>query len=93
MKKINTFFLFSILSKGKVVSCGKNLRSIQAACEQFQVIAVDEGQFVGKLFIFQILLLFVKFDDIVEFCENLANSGKIVLVSALDGDYKRKVRV
>jgi len=58
-----------------VISCGKQLRDVQEACAPFQVIAVDEGQF---------------FNDIVEFSENLANSGKIVLISALDGDYQRK---
>jgi len=39
------------------------------------VIAVDEGQF---------------FPDIVEFCEAMANAGKVVIVSALDGDFRRK---
>ena len=42
---------------------------------QFSVIGVDEGQF---------------FDDIVEFCEALANQGKIVIVAALDGTFERK---
>uniref|UniRef100_F1KVS7 Thymidine kinase, cytosolic n=1 Tax=Ascaris suum TaxID=6253 RepID=F1KVS7_ASCSU len=39
------------------------------------VVAIDEGQF---------------FDDIAECSENLANQGKIVIVSALDGDFNRK---
>jgi len=43
--------------------------------QQFSVIGVDEGQF---------------FDDIVEFCEYMANQGKVVLVAALDGTYERK---
>ena len=42
---------------------------------QFSVIGVDEGQF---------------FDDIVEFCEYMANLGKIVVVAALDGTFERK---
>lgn len=42
---------------------------------QFSVIGVDEGQF---------------FDDIVEFCEAMANCGKIVVVAALDGTFERK---
>ncbi|APG58283.1 thymidine kinase [BeAn 58058 virus] len=39
------------------------------------VIGIDEGQF---------------FTDIVEFSENMANKGKIVIVSALDATYKRE---
>uniref|UniRef100_A0A915ABX6 Thymidine kinase, cytosolic n=1 Tax=Parascaris univalens TaxID=6257 RepID=A0A915ABX6_PARUN len=42
----------------------------------YKVIAIDEGQF---------------FPDITEYCERLANMGKIVIVAALDGDYSRKV--
>ncbi|KAB0367609.1 hypothetical protein FD755_020933 [Muntiacus reevesi] len=30
------------------------------------------------------------FPDIVEFCENMANSGKTVIVAALDGTFQRK---
>ncbi|VDM38044.1 unnamed protein product [Toxocara canis] len=39
-----------------------------------KVIVIDEGQF---------------FPDIVEYCERLANMGKIVIVAALDGDFNR----
>ncbi|KAJ8362633.1 hypothetical protein SKAU_G00114640 [Synaphobranchus kaupii] len=39
------------------------------------VIGIDEGQF---------------FPDTVEFCEGMANSGKIVIVAALDGTFQRK---
>uniref|UniRef100_A0A8D2DHP7 Thymidine kinase n=1 Tax=Sciurus vulgaris TaxID=55149 RepID=A0A8D2DHP7_SCIVU len=39
------------------------------------VIGIDEGQF---------------FPDIVEFCEAMANSGKTVIVAALDGTFQRK---
>ena len=39
------------------------------------VIAVDEGQF---------------FEDIVEYVDRWANMGKIVIVSALDGTFKRE---
>uniref|UniRef100_A0A8C3Y5B1 Thymidine kinase n=1 Tax=Catharus ustulatus TaxID=91951 RepID=A0A8C3Y5B1_CATUS len=39
------------------------------------VIGIDEGQF---------------FPDIVEFCESMANSGKTVIVAALDGTFQRK---
>lgn len=41
----------------------------------YHVIGIDEGQF---------------FDDLVVFCDTLANKGKIVIVAALDGDYDRK---
>lgn len=40
-----------------------------------QVIGIDEGQF---------------FPDVVDFCEILANNGKIVIVAALDGTFQRK---
>uniref|UniRef100_A0A8C5R0J2 Thymidine kinase n=1 Tax=Leptobrachium leishanense TaxID=445787 RepID=A0A8C5R0J2_9ANUR len=39
------------------------------------VIGIDEGQF---------------FPDTVEFCENMANHGKTVIVAALDGTFQRK---
>ena len=41
----------------------------------FSVIGVDEGQF---------------FSDVVEFCEAMANRGKIIIVAALDGTFERK---
>lgn len=39
------------------------------------VIGIDEGQF---------------FPDVVEFCEEMANKGKTVIVAALDGTFQRK---
>ncbi|EDM06735.1 rCG32815, isoform CRA_a [Rattus norvegicus] len=39
------------------------------------VIGIDEGQF---------------FPDIVDFCETMANTGKTVIVAALDGTFQRK---
>lgn len=42
---------------------------------EHDVVAIDEGQF---------------YHDIVEFCEDLANLGIIVLVAALDGTFQRK---
>ena len=44
-------------------------------CLEYDVMGVDEGQF---------------FPDAVEFCESLANQGKLVIVSALDATYQRK---
>lgn len=41
----------------------------------FDVVAIDEGQF---------------FADLVEFSEMCANAGKIVIIAALDGDFRRK---
>ena len=43
--------------------------------ENYDVVGIDEGQF---------------FEDIIEFCEEAANSGKIVVVAALDGTFERK---
>lgn len=60
--------------KLKAIKCS-HLNSIQAACEQYDVIAIDEGQF---------------FPDIVEFAENNANAGRTVIISALDGTFQRK---
>lgn len=42
--------------------------------DDFDVFAVDEGQFVP---------------DLVDECDRLANAGKVVIVSGLSGDYKR----
>lgn len=42
----------------------------------FQVICIDEGQF---------------YPDLVEFCEQLANVGKHVIIAGLSGDYKREM--
>jgi len=39
------------------------------------VIGIDEGQF---------------FPDVVSFCEQMANMGKVVIVAALDGTFQRK---
>ena len=41
------------------------------------MLGIDEGQF---------------FPDIVPFCEEMANAGKLVIVAALDGTFQRKVR-
>lgn len=47
----------------------------RTACLDYDCIGIDEGQF---------------FVDIVEFCEEMANLGKIVIVAALDGNFERK---
>ena len=52
-----------------------SLKEVKAKAREFDVVAVDEGQF---------------FNDIVDFCEELADFGVVVLVAALDGTFQRK---
>ena len=52
-----------------------NLEDVSAVVNDYDVVAVDEGQF---------------FQDIVSFSENLANKGKIVMIAALDGTFQKK---
>ena len=54
----------------------KNLMDIVDDLGDYDVIGIDEGHFFPG--------------DLVEFCEELSNSGKTVIVSALDTDYTRK---
>ncbi|XP_029454986.1 thymidine kinase, cytosolic isoform X2 [Rhinatrema bivittatum] len=51
------------------------LRDVREEAVASAVIGIDEGQF---------------FLDIVEFCEEMANEGKTVIVAALDGTFQRK---
>lgn len=37
--------------------------------------------------------MLLQFPDTVEFCEEMANLGKTVIVAALDGTFQRKVSV
>jgi len=55
------------------VSANK-LSELQEMAGEYDVIGIDEGQF---------------FPDIVSWCEEMANRGKIVLVAALDGTFQR----
>ncbi|XP_069951822.1 thymidine kinase, cytosolic isoform X2 [Cherax quadricarinatus] len=50
------------------------LKDLKESALEYSVIGVDEGQF---------------FPDTVEFAEEMANCGKIVIVAALDGTYQR----
>nr|XP_027210255.1 thymidine kinase, cytosolic-like [Penaeus vannamei] len=50
------------------------LDEMKEKADDFSVIGIDEGQF---------------FPDTVEFAEEMANRGKIVIVAALDGTYQR----
>ncbi|CAB4045302.1 Thymidine kinase, cytosolic, partial [Paramuricea clavata] len=56
------------------VPCHK-LSNIKKQAMNYNIIGIDEGQF---------------FSDIVEFCEELANKGKTVIVAALDGTFQRQ---
>ncbi|KAK4315606.1 hypothetical protein Pmani_013170 [Petrolisthes manimaculis] len=51
------------------------LADLKEKSKHYNVIGIDEGQF---------------FPDTVEFCESMANSGKVVVVAALDGTYQRQ---
>ncbi|VDD90767.1 unnamed protein product [Enterobius vermicularis] len=55
-----------------------------AECE---VALIDDAQFVC---FFALHFVSLSFLDVVDITDRLANSGKIVIVSALDGDYHRK---
>jgi hypothetical protein len=52
------------------------------------VVGIDEGQFVS---VSCLCASFIRqFVDLVDECERLANLGKVVIVAALDGDYRRE---
>ncbi|KAK6300898.1 hypothetical protein J4Q44_G00289960 [Coregonus suidteri] len=52
------------------------LSDMRSLAQQACVIGIDEGQFV--------------IPDTVEFCEEMANWGKTIIVAALDGTFQRK---
>ena len=60
------------LIKYDSINC-KKLRDSFDTLKQYDVIGIDEGQF---------------FEDLVEVCEELALMGKIVLIAALNGDFR-----
>ena len=60
--------------KMSAVPCHK-LSSMKKKAMDYNIIGIDEGQF---------------FSDIVEFCEELANKGKTIIVAALDGTFQRQ---
>lgn len=51
------------------------LSDVSSLVDNYDVIAIDEGQF---------------FPDLVEFSEAAANASKVVIIAALDGDFRRK---
>ncbi len=52
-----------------------DLLDVQEKAENFEIIGIDEGQF---------------FENLIPFCEEMANQGKWVIVAALDGTFERK---
>nr|CAD7429335.1 unnamed protein product [Timema monikensis] len=50
------------------------LTKLKEKALQVEVIGIDEGQF---------------FPDVSDFCEDMANKGKVVIVAALDGTFQR----
>ena len=60
------------LIKYDSINC-KLLRNSFETFKQYDVIGIDEGQF---------------FADLVEVCEELALMGKIILIAALNGDFR-----
>jgi thymidine kinase len=58
----------------EAVSCSV-LSEVLNVVQHVNVIGIDEGQF---------------YPDLIDFCESMANQGKIVIVSALDGTFERK---
>jgi len=51
------------------------LETLTDTADDYDVVGIDEGQF---------------FSDVVEWTEEMANQGKIVMVAALDGTFQRK---
>lgn len=52
-----------------------SLLKLKDMAENYTIIGIDEGQF---------------FEDIVDFCETMANMNKIVIVAGLDATFERK---
>ncbi|XP_052766622.1 thymidine kinase, cytosolic-like [Mya arenaria] len=51
------------------------LADLEEEALQYEIIGIDEGQF---------------FPDVVSFCDEMADKGKVVIVAALDGTFQRK---
>ncbi|KAI1726452.1 thymidine kinase domain-containing protein [Ditylenchus destructor] len=51
------------------------LAEVYPEIQQYDVVGIDEGQF---------------FEDLVMHAQELANSGKVVIIAALNGDYRQK---
>lgn len=68
------YFFFYFRQTAKALKTA-SLNDVKEKAMDYDVVAVDEGQF---------------YPDIVEFCEELADLGIIVLVAALDSTFQRK---
>ena len=68
-----------------------NLGDVKDKTKEYGVIGIDEGQFVSNFRYTCFINMLFQFPDIVEFCEEMANDGKTVIVAALDGTFQRKV--
>ena len=72
------------------------LAAMKKTAKKYGVIGIDEGQFVSQVeWLSSAIADFFpssscQFPDIVEFCEEMANDGKMVIVAALDGTFQRK---
>ena len=62
------------LIKYDSIEC-KNLSEKFEILKQYDIVGIDEGQF---------------FKDLIEICEKLSDMGKIVIVAALNGDFRRE---
>lgn len=58
----------------EAISCDNLMESVEEV-KHYDVIGIDEAQF---------------FPDIIQFCEGMANIGKIVIVACLDSDFRRQ---
>eukprot|EP00045_Choanoeca_perplexa_P016768 m.230707 g.230707 ORF g.230707 m.230707 type:complete len:250 (+) comp17354_c0_seq7:4666-5415(+) len=76
--KDTRYGLEGVITHDKQQSTAKACTMLSEAreeAEDFDVIGIDEGQFFG---------------DLVEFSEDMANQGKLIIIAALDGTFQRK---
>lgn len=66
------------------------LADVYAEIRKFDVIGVDEGQFVGCFHFHVFVCCIFQFEDVETFSQALANLGKVVIIAALNGDYRQK---
>ncbi|XP_049852618.1 thymidine kinase, cytosolic-like [Schistocerca gregaria] len=76
------------MQKWDAVSYGRTLGDLESIVAQYDVIGIDEGQFISYQNVYH--SPFRSFPNIAPFCESLANRGKTVIVAALDGTFQRK---
>lgn len=63
------------LQQTDAIACNGKLMSIYNEIQEYDIVGIDEGQF---------------FEDIHDFAEELAANGKVVFISALDGNFNRE---